>query len=118
MNRKSILALEVLYWLGMLVALSSCTITPKATYAAQPSDWAKANLVGYNSTGLYVGTDWVRAYHELVKTYGDKLPINQRVPLNNWTGITHTKWHNVYHVTFAVNRRFADLELIEKGSGP
>jgi hypothetical protein len=107
-------------WLAILVAglLSiSCTITPKPATAAQASDWAKRNIVSYDSKGVFVREDWVRVYHGLLKAYGNKLPINEQVPGgDDVTGVALRG--SLYHIDFVANKRFTDLKRIEAEAGP
>lgn len=87
--------------------ITGCTIAPKVTEPSKTSPWAQANILGYDSTGIFVGADWPRVYHGLLAAYGSKLPINEQVPSDDMTGIV--KIGSRLHVTFATNKRMTDL---------
>lgn len=96
--------------------LCSCTIAPKQTLPSRVSPWAQTNILGYDRTGYIVKADWIRAYHGLLKAYGNKLPINEQVPSDDMTGIT-ARGQN-WHVDFITNKRMTDLKYLENGAGP
>lgn len=100
------------------LALCSCTIAPKSTAPAQASDWAKHNIVSYDSKGINVRVDWVRAYHGLIVKYGDRLPVSEQVPPDSMVGIGKRS-SSLYHVDWIANKRFTDLKQLENElSGP
>ena len=101
------------------IGLGSCTIAPKGTPPPKTaSEWAKTNVLGFDSTGYKVTAEWVRVYHALIKTYGNKLPINEQVGPDDMGGIIPTANINIFHVSFGTNKRFTDLKDLENNSGP
>jgi hypothetical protein len=96
---------------------SQCTIAPKGVPPPKTaSEWAKKNVIGYDSTGIKVTADWVRVYHSMIVAYGKKLPINEQVAADDMNGITPAG--NNFHVSFETNKRFTDLKQIENEAVP
>lgn len=118
-RRGCLLPLLVVAALLAILSISNCTIAPKGAQPPKiPSDWAKTNVLGYDSTGYKVTAEWIRVYHAMIKTYGSKLPINEQVTPDDMGGIIPTPSANIYHVSFGTNKRFTDLKEIESDSGP
>jgi hypothetical protein len=93
-----------------------CTIAPKVSGPSKPSPWAQANIIGYDSSGYFVRKDWIRVYHGLLAKYESKLPVNEQVAADDMTGIDTRG--AIFHVTFATNKTFTDLQRFENEAGP
>lgn len=102
---------------AIAIVLSSCTgtVAPKPVQAARTSDWAQRNVIAANSKGVLVTGEWVRAYQEMLKEEGSKLPVSNRPGSPN-DGITAEG--NNFRVTYEVSDRFADLKYFERNGSP
>lgn len=104
--------------IGIILSLCSCshlTVAPPAVQVHESSSWAKQNIIDADSKGVLVTTEWVRVYHDLLATYGSKLPVSER-PASPNDGIKAEGAN--FRVEYPVNDRFADLKYFERNSGP
>jgi hypothetical protein len=99
-----------------VISLSACTIAPTPVSHKEASAWTKDHIKSYDSTGLVVDSEYLRAYKDSLNTYGNKLPIRERT--DNYTDGVVQRPDGLYHVTFAVNKRYSELHYIEQNEGP
>lgn len=103
--------------IGFSLALISCasrhplTIAPAPPHAHTVSEWARLNIVDADAAGEIVTAEWVRVYHEMLKAYGDKLPVARR-PASPDQGIVAIGTDR-FHVDWTVKDRFVVLKSFD-----
>lgn len=101
--------------LALFLTSCSFTVTPKQVTPHAVSDWAHRNVIEANDHGVLVTAEWIRVYHELLKSYSAKLPVSNR-PATPDAGIAPENGN--FRVSYEVSDRFADLKYFERNGAP
>lgn len=104
-----------------ILSLGGCgsaglTVAPKPVTAHAVSSWARENVLAADARGVLVTTEWVRVYHALLTTYGDRLPVSNR-PASPDAGIAALAYDR-FRVSYEVSDRFVEMKFIERNGTP